>query len=98
VNGVTMWCGVDHCCHQVVSIVLVADSESQCSVCMEDFHLGDVVRSLPCQHLFHTDCINPWLHLVEMLCVMFTCLECFDTDGHISEVSWAPGPEDVEGP
>jgi len=41
------------------------ERESQCSVCMEDFHLDDVVRSLPCQHLFHTDCINPWLHLVD---------------------------------
>jgi len=56
---------------------VVTDSESQCSVCMEDFHLDDVVRSLPCQHLFHTDCINPWLHLVDMLCVKFTYLRQF---------------------
>jgi len=53
-------------------MVLVTESESQCSVCMEDFHLGDVVRSLPCQHLFHTDCINPWLYLVDnLLCEIY---------------------------
>jgi len=46
-------------------MISVTDSERQCSVCMEDFQLGDVVRSLPCHHSFHMDCINPWLHLVK---------------------------------
>ena len=49
-----------------VLMMWITDSERQCSVCMEDFQLQDVVRSLPCHHLFHTDCINPWLHLVNM--------------------------------
>ena len=39
------------------------DSERQCSVCMGDFQLGAAVRSLPWHHLFHTNCIHPWLHL-----------------------------------
>jgi len=57
--------------------ILVADSERQCSVCMEDFQLEDVVRSLPCHHLFHTNCISPWLRLVYMLYVKFTYLGSF---------------------
>ena len=60
-------CAVNQHPQCVLWMILVTDGESQCSVCMEDFHLEDVVRSLPCQHLFHTDCINPWLHLVDML-------------------------------
>lgn len=57
-----------HCVLKLYFAGIAIDGESQCSVCMEDFHLEDVVRSLPCQHLFHTDCISPWLNLVRMLC------------------------------
>lgn len=35
----------------------------QCSVCWEDFKLNETVRKLPCSHLFHEDCIVPWLNL-----------------------------------
>lgn len=35
----------------------------QCSVCMEDFKCRELVRKLPCQHLYHTDCIVPWLKM-----------------------------------
>lgn len=33
----------------------------QCSVCWEDFQLNEQVRKLPCSHVFHSDCICPWL-------------------------------------
>lgn len=33
----------------------------QCSVCWEDFQLSEQVRKLPCSHVFHSDCICPWL-------------------------------------
>jgi len=39
------------------------DEEIQCSVCMDVFCLNDTVRNMPCQHLFHPDCITPWLQL-----------------------------------
>ena len=35
----------------------------QCSVCWEDFKLAEPVRKLVCEHLYHTQCIVPWLQL-----------------------------------
>lgn len=32
-----------------------------CSICLEQFTSGDVVRTLPCLHIFHTQCIDTWL-------------------------------------
>eukprot|EP00667_Euglena_gracilis_P013713 EG_transcript_14161 len=32
-----------------------------CTVCQEDFRLGERATLLTCGHLFHADCITPWL-------------------------------------
>lgn len=39
------------------------DSKLQCSVCWDDFKLAETVRQLPCQHLYHDKCIEPWLKI-----------------------------------
>jgi len=39
------------------------DENMQCSVCWEDFKLAEPVRKLVCEHLYHTQCIVPWLQL-----------------------------------
>jgi len=42
------------------------DSCLQCNICMEDFQLNEHVRGLPCKHMYHGDCIVPWLELVSV--------------------------------
>ncbi|XP_069747160.1 E3 ubiquitin-protein ligase RNF149-like isoform X1 [Narcine bancroftii] len=32
-----------------------------CAVCIEGYRYRDVVRILPCKHVFHRMCIDPWL-------------------------------------
>jgi hypothetical protein len=32
-----------------------------CSVCMEEYAPGDTVKTLPCLHQFHCNCIDTWL-------------------------------------
>ncbi|XP_050237519.1 E3 ubiquitin-protein ligase SDIR1-like [Mercurialis annua] len=32
-----------------------------CSICLEQVNSGELVRSLPCLHQFHSNCIDPWL-------------------------------------
>ncbi|AEC10408.1 putative transcription factor C2H2 family [Arabidopsis thaliana] len=37
------------------------DSALPCAICREDFVVGESARRLPCNHLYHNDCIIPWL-------------------------------------
>ncbi|KAM0212161.1 hypothetical protein ACHAPA_007328 [Fusarium lateritium] len=39
-----------------------------CSICTEDFKMGEDVRVLPCKHQFHPACIDPWLINVSGTC------------------------------
>ena len=33
----------------------------KCSVCMEVYEVGEVRKFLPCDHVFHKNCIDMWL-------------------------------------
>jgi len=35
--------------------------QTKCPVCLNDFIEGDSMKSLPCVHFYHVDCIDSWL-------------------------------------
>jgi len=45
-----------------VPIAAEADSGDQmCSICTDEFEFGEDIRLLPCNHMFHPACVDPWL-------------------------------------
>lgn len=35
--------------------------QSSCQICLEEFGAGDNIRTLPCLHIYHKQCIDQWL-------------------------------------
>jgi len=38
-----------------------SQADQRCSICLSDYETGDVVKTLPCFHMFHQNCIDAWL-------------------------------------
>lgn len=43
-------------------------SQETCAICLEDYVEGDQLRVLPCQHVFHCLCVDPWLLSSRRVC------------------------------
>ncbi|KFR10780.1 E3 ubiquitin-protein ligase RNF128, partial [Opisthocomus hoazin] len=57
-----------------------------CAVCLELYKPNEVVRILSCDHLFHKNCIDPWL-LEHRTCPMCKCgiAKVFVVEVHVEE-------------
>ncbi|KAL4559707.1 hypothetical protein LXL04_031851 [Taraxacum kok-saghyz] len=64
------------------SLKAVPTDCSDCPICLEEFHVEDEVRGLPCAHNFHVACIDKWLKLnikcPRCRCSVFPNLELHD--------------------
>jgi len=45
-----------------------ANDALACSICTEDFIENENVRILPCRHIYHPHCIDPWLLRIAGTC------------------------------
>lgn len=49
-----------------IPVLAVTDEHisTQCSICFDEFLLSEPkVRQMPCKHIFHEECIFPWLRI-----------------------------------
>lgn len=46
------------------------EEKEPCSICLQEYEPGEKVRHLPCQHVFHRDCVDEWLLGESRLCPM----------------------------
>jgi len=75
--------------------------DSECSICLDDYHPGDMLRSLPCGHTFHSDCIAKWLTERSAVCPLckaeLVVVEDEESDEEDEEAeSYASGGDYVE--
>lgn len=46
-----------------ISEDLLSSDSWQCAVCKDTFELDEEAKQMPCKHIYHADCILPWLEL-----------------------------------
>ena len=42
--------------------MLEKGEQKNCSICLDDFVVGDKIMYLPCFHYYHSKCIEKWAH------------------------------------
>ncbi|RMC06647.1 hypothetical protein DUI87_16085 [Hirundo rustica rustica] len=69
-----------------------------CAVCIENYKLKDTVRILPCKHIFHRTCIDPWLldHRTCPMCKL-DVIKALGYWGDTEDVLEIPIPESISG-
>lgn len=55
---------------------LHSDSCETCSICLSNIRKTRAVKQLPCGHMFHNKCLNPWKETGGNTCPM--CRQTFD--------------------
>ncbi|XP_040849752.1 E3 ubiquitin-protein ligase RNF149 isoform X2 [Ochotona curzoniae] len=69
-----------------------------CAVCIENFKVKDIIRILPCKHIFHRICIDPWLldHRTCPMCKL-DVIKALGYWGEPEAVQELPAPEATPG-
>ncbi|XP_071965048.1 E3 ubiquitin-protein ligase RNF115-like isoform X2 [Antedon mediterranea] len=75
---------------------IMVENHSECAVCKEEYTEDEEVRKMPCEHLFHSDCIIPWLEMHNTCPVCRKSLDGRYTRNDFTEEDENGPPEDTE--
>lgn len=56
-------------CEKIVS----NENERECNICIDSYKEGDDIVYLPCEHVFHKECIYNWLVKEKVNCPICRC-------------------------
>ncbi|KAJ4800637.1 E3 ubiquitin-protein ligase [Rhynchospora pubera] len=48
--------------------VVAFEEDAKCCVCLSRLQEGDIIKKLPCRHIFHQDCVDQWLDVCQKTC------------------------------
>ncbi|CAM9744011.1 unnamed protein product, partial [Phaeothamnion confervicola] len=61
-----------------------SQDDSCCGICLNNFELGQEIRSLRCDHFFHRGCVDSWFRLSSL------CPFCKRTQGSTHAIAAPP--------
>ena len=75
-----------------------SDEAAECGVCLGDLEVDDAIVRLPCNHVFHDECITKWLTEFNTTCPFKCNLEVIAEDQDGEEQAKEEQPEEGEQP
>ncbi|EAS07451.3 RING-H2 zinc finger protein (macronuclear) [Tetrahymena thermophila SB210] len=64
--------GVSENIFDKITTMRIGNTSQTCSICYNGFEKNEIIKKLPCKHIFHLSCIKPWLKKQK------TCPNCRD--------------------
>lgn len=54
--------------HGTSALSAVTGSDFECYICLAEYSDGEELRTMPCSHRFHVDCVDKWLRDMHGVC------------------------------
>lgn len=79
-------------CAGLLTCKVESYGHNSCSICLDEYQVGEHIRVLPCQHTFHSECIFPWLTERSPTCPL--CKAMFEAVKYDEEGQEVDGEDD----